>query len=197
MSGKAIFAFFAGAAIGSAVTWKLVKTKYEHKADEEIASVREYYAEREKPDQAPEEQREEPAATPTIKRTTEKPDLFEYARQIKESGYVTSDTHETEKGEEGNVRSDVPYAITQDEYGEIDDYDNASLTLYEDGTLVDEWGDVVHNVDELIGPDALTSSDEDPEDVYIRNDLTKTDYEIIRAIGTYAASNTYPPDDDE
>ena len=35
--------FLAGGAIGSLVTWKLVKTKYEQIADEEIDSMREYY----------------------------------------------------------------------------------------------------------------------------------------------------------
>ena len=37
------FIFAVGAAIGSAVTWKLVKTKYEKIADEEIESVKEVY----------------------------------------------------------------------------------------------------------------------------------------------------------
>ena len=35
--------FLAGGAIGSVVTWKLVKTKYEKFANEEIDSMREYY----------------------------------------------------------------------------------------------------------------------------------------------------------
>ena len=38
------FLFTAGAAIGSVVTWKLVKTKYEQIAQEEIDSVKEEYA---------------------------------------------------------------------------------------------------------------------------------------------------------
>ena len=36
--------FAVGAAVGSAVTWKLLKTKYEQIANEEIASVKETYA---------------------------------------------------------------------------------------------------------------------------------------------------------
>ena len=38
-----VFIFAVGAAIGSAVTWKLVKTKYEKIANEEIESVKEIY----------------------------------------------------------------------------------------------------------------------------------------------------------
>lgn len=192
MSGKAIFAFFAGAAIGSAVTWKLVKTKYEQLAEEEITSVREFYAEKE-----PKKAQEEPTVIPNSKWTSDKPDLFEYAKTIKDSGYVTSDDHEEEKGGEESVMSDVPYVITADEYGENEDYDAASLSYYEDDVLADEWGDVVYNREELIGSDALSNFDEDWNDVYIRNDLLKTDYEIIRTIGTYAENNTRTPDDDD
>ena len=36
--------FAVGALVGSAVTWKLLKTKYEQIANEEIASVKETYA---------------------------------------------------------------------------------------------------------------------------------------------------------
>ena len=36
-----ILIFAAGVAIGSAVTWKLVKDKYKKQADDEIASVKE------------------------------------------------------------------------------------------------------------------------------------------------------------
>ena len=39
-----ILIFAAGVAIGSAVTWKLVKDKYKKLADEEIASVKEVWS---------------------------------------------------------------------------------------------------------------------------------------------------------
>ena len=39
--------FTVGAAIGSAVTWKIVKTKYEQISRAEIESVRELYAKEE------------------------------------------------------------------------------------------------------------------------------------------------------
>ena len=52
---KKFFIFVAGAAVGSAVTWKLFKAKYEQIANEEIEEMREYYNRREK-------EREEAAA---------------------------------------------------------------------------------------------------------------------------------------
>ena len=39
-----ILIFAVGVAIGSAVTWKLVKDKYKKLADEEIASVKEVWS---------------------------------------------------------------------------------------------------------------------------------------------------------
>ena len=39
-----ILIFAAGVAIGSAVTWKLIKDKYKKLADEEIASVKEVWS---------------------------------------------------------------------------------------------------------------------------------------------------------
>ena len=48
MSNKliSIGAFVVGAAIGSVVTWKIVKTKYEQFAQEQIDSVKEVFARR-------------------------------------------------------------------------------------------------------------------------------------------------------
>ena len=44
--------FAAGAIIGSAVTWKYAKDKYEKIADEEIASVKEMYAKKKKTEES-------------------------------------------------------------------------------------------------------------------------------------------------
>ena len=44
-----VLTFAAGAVIGSAVTWKLVKTRYEQIAQEEISSVKDYYGKKFEP----------------------------------------------------------------------------------------------------------------------------------------------------
>ena len=43
---KIIFTFALGVAVGSVTTWKLIKTKYEQIAQEEIDSVKEVYSKR-------------------------------------------------------------------------------------------------------------------------------------------------------
>ena len=41
-----LFIFAAGACIGSAVTYKIIKTKYEQISNDEIESIREMYREK-------------------------------------------------------------------------------------------------------------------------------------------------------
>ena len=60
MSLNSVLIFTAGAVIGSLITWKLVKTKYENIANEEIASVKETFSkynkcENESEDEEPED----------------------------------------------------------------------------------------------------------------------------------------------
>ena len=54
-----IIIFAAGAAIGSAVTWKLLKTKYEQIAQEEIDSVKAVFSRREESDDSEEDEDED------------------------------------------------------------------------------------------------------------------------------------------
>ena len=83
-----VITFVAGVAIGSIVTWKFTKTKYEKIANEEIESVKEVFSKR--------------------KENTEKAEVKEYHTQIKDSGYDTAiDIEKTEKGEEMSMNDKV------------------------------------------------------------------------------------------
>lgn len=176
-----LFIFAAGAGIGSAVTWKIVKSKYEQIAQEEIDSVKEYYH-----DKYDNKDDSEPVEEPVgdgVKRVaglaadfkTEKPDLKDYANMIKEANY--SQEVETER----------PYVIQPLEYGEMDDYEVRSLVHYTDGVLVDENGEIVEDVDHVVGGGYAAHIGEHEEDVvHIRNDVTKTDYEILADPRSYS-----------
>ena len=73
--------FAAGAAVGSVVTWKLIKTKYEQLVQEEIESVREVYS-RDKSDKDIEEEEEETDPD------DESYDREEYEELVRGTGYV-------------------------------------------------------------------------------------------------------------
>ena len=175
-----ILIFAAGAAVGSAVTWKLLKTKYEQIAQEEIDSVKEVFSRREndvtigiKPSSD---------SKPIVK---EKPDLAEYAKMLKELKYTSDEVENEEKG--GNDTADGPYVISPDEFGEIDDYETVSLSYYEDGVLADDWDNEIEDVESLVGEESLSHFGEYEEDcVYVRNDRYKTDYEILMVLSKYS-----------
>lgn len=166
--------FTVGAALGSAVTWKLVKTKYERIAQEEIDSVKEEFSKRNK--ETVEEETEEIVVSEEMKK--------EYVDKIKELGY-SSDNDDVEEDEED--MGDKPYVIPPKEFDEIG-YKTVSLGYYEDGVLVTDDGRVVKNADRLIGnikPEKEFGEFED-DSVFIRNDRLKTDYEILRHEGKYS-----------
>lgn len=157
--------FVAGAAIGSLVTWKLVKTKYEQIAQEEIDSVKEVFS-----------KREEKSSEKDIDEDDSETESLEDI--IDESCYKTESTDKEEKKEMHN--SDRPYVITPEEFGDSD-YAIISLTYYTDGTVTNEKNKIVANVDELIGLDSLDHFGEYEDDsVFVRNDALQIDFEILK-----------------
>lgn len=157
--------FVAGAAIGSLVTWKLVKTKYERIAQEEIDSVKEVFS-----------KREEKSSEKDIDEDNSETESLEDI--IDESCYKTESTDKEEKKEMHN--SDRPYVITPEEFGDSD-YAIISLTYYTDGTVTNEKNKIVANVDELIGLDSLDHFGEYEDDsVFVRNDALQIDFEILK-----------------
>ena len=159
-----IFSFSVGAAIGSIVTWKLVKTKYEQIADEEIESVKEvFHREREELEKnyAPEE---------TDRYTTI---VNNYA------------SNENKEEEGGSDLMEVDYqeieVIPDDEFGDYQTYDSETLNYFSDGVLTDDRGNVIEDPEAMVGPDALDSFGEwDDNVVYVRNDHDACYYEIIK-----------------
>lgn len=194
MNFKTAIAFVAGVTIGSLATWKFAKDKYEKIANEEINSVMEQF-------KTPrfDENKVEPAEEEKPWRAT-KPDIMEYAAKIKEAKYALDQFDEKNKEEGGDesMESNKPYVISPEEFDELDDYEIRSLTYYEDGTLVDEDGFIVENVDELIGSDSLNTFGEYEDDsVFVRNDNLLTDFEILRDVRNYSDVHTMPPVEDE
>ena len=78
--------FAVGAAIGSAVTWKFVKTKYERIADEEIASVKERYSQRAESEEN--FKKLERGLKKTIDTLQKELDVHEHANIVQHEGYT-------------------------------------------------------------------------------------------------------------
>lgn len=173
-----LFIFTAGAAIGSAVTWNALKTKYEQIANEEIESVKRHYKMKEAGEQAV--KGFEDGLNGVEEETKDK--YESYAKR-----YLSDQDEKPEqkvKKEEEKVEK--PYVISPDEFGEIDEYEIISLTLYADGVLADDQGNIVDDVEGTVGKDSLNHFGEYEDDsVFVRNDERRCDYEILADALTY------------
>lgn len=169
-----LFVFAAGAAIGSAVTWKYLKDEYERIAQEDAKSVREtyakMYAETSKPGEddimidldelckEPEEEEDEETVT-----------LFNYGRILNDADYSKEE-----------LSRNRPYVISPEEFGDIDDYDTISITYFKDKVLAYLDLELVEDADDVIGLDSLNHFGQYEDDsVFVRNDMLKADYEIL------------------
>lgn len=151
--------FATGAAIGSVVAWRILKTKYDRLVNEEVDSVRKYYFNKYGPKDS-EEVIE--AATETVNQILDDQGYTCYSNTNKEVTDV-----------------ERPRVIAPEEFGEVD-YETISLTYYADGVLADDMDDPVDNVDDIIGLDSLNHFGEYEDDsVFVRNDRLKCDYEIL------------------
>ena len=160
------FIFAVGAAIGSAVTWRLLRKKYEKLADEEIESVKKIYSERY--DNNDQDDYEE---------IVDDDDVKDLADIISKNGY----SEESEVSELMNR----PYVISPDEYDE-NDYETETLYYYPDGVLTDVYDNPITDIEETVGKESLTRFGEYEEDsVFVRNDDLETDYEILLQADNY------------
>lgn len=179
-----IFIFAVGAALGSAVTWKFVETKYKKIADEEIASVKEKFGRGHRAEINPVDDAAEikPDKTDISKKEPEyKPseaDLIKLKEKIETNGYrdysIKKDNKKVE--EEDDME---PYVIPPEDF-DTEDYQVESLTYWNDGVLTDEFDNVVFDLPGTVGEDSLNHFGEYEDDsVFVRNDRTRTDYEIL------------------
>lgn len=159
-----------GGAAGTLVSWRILKTKYKKIADEEIESMKAVLAKKIADDSNETKEDAEPEEAPV--KCPKVPE--EYVELTKK--YTNGD-------ELGISEGQKPYTIDPDEFGDHDEYDTETLIYYADGVLAHFKGDVVEDVAGTVGTDALTKfgeNENDPDTVYVRNDIMRADYEILR-----------------
>ena len=164
-----------GVAIGSVVTWKFLKEKYELIAKEEIESVKaEYSLWKDEEDEKrisedlklDEDDEENASGVPSSL-------AAEYAKIIKENGYENE-----EKEDDDEVSK--PVVISPEDLYDVD-YPVVTLIYYADGVLTDDNDNIIEDIDDIIGEESLNTFGKYEDDtVYVRNDRTKCIYEILR-----------------
>ena len=181
--------FAAGAAVGSAVTWKVVKDKYERIAQVEIQAVRDFYKSKQNDslDGDTEEDEESDEEDDKPKPPTQREI---YAGVVKGLGYGEVSGENNEEEEDEDVTE--PYVISPSEYGELD-YETESLWYYEgNGVVTTYFHEVIDKDDipDMIGADFAEHFGEYEEDsVHVRNDRLKTDFEILRDLDAFSETS--------
>lgn len=204
-------AFATGAAIGSVVTWFVIKTKYEQIAQDEIDSVKEEF------DRLLELRKKEMTAVRNIIDANKNDDndadepvtetendenreqlMVDYNNIVRH--YTGSDDCEEENDKEGDdeVEDEVcldngPHVISPEEFGNETQYNAQPLDYFADGVLADAWG-VQLDVDDTIGEEALEHFGDYVDDVvHVRNDQNEIDYEVTRDPRTYSEARQLNP----
>lgn len=178
-----ILLFTTGAAVGSAVSWALIKTKYEKTIEdknEEIEFLRDRYSTSKAGKKVGEKIEE------GIEDGLNKPEeltVHDISEKVRELRYNNESYNEEEDEDDMNG----PVVIAPEESWE-QDYPVISLTYYEgDDVLADEHNKIIRNVDELVGSDFAEHFGEYEDDsVFIRNDKNKVYYEILKDYGSYS-----------
>lgn len=168
--------FTAGAAIGSAVTYILMKRKQE--------SVEEVYEEVEQDQNEEEPEKLEPPANDAKGFEFDR-EAVRYNKFVKSYG-GDSIPKEEKKKEVKDVER--PYVIAPEEFDEMDGYSSESLYYYADGVLTDEYDNAIDDADDIIGDDILEEfgSHKEYSSLYVRDDVRKVDYEILKDLSSYA-----------
>lgn len=190
---KAII-FISGVAVGSFVTWRLLKEKYIRQTQEEINEVREHYRKKK-------ESEEVTVDSNGTTETNEKPDLIAYAAKLTKNGYIDYTNPKSLVKSTGDMIDAVvqktneesldpvilndpsyqpPYIISPEDFAIDDEYTIVNLNYYIDGVLTDEDDNIVENVDDVVGLENLNHMGEYEDDaLHIRNENYKCEYEIL------------------
>ena len=187
-----VLLFTAGGAIGSLVTWKVLKTRYERIAQEEIDSVKETWAQMNRHDtDEPVEGRgmcDECDDEEYDDNAIEQMVMTDYTSLASKYSRGTGETTENDEEGERGTEDDVPYingpyVIDPSDFGDGNfEHELHCINYYSDGILADDWG-VILDIEETIGEDSLKHFGDYADDiVHVRNERLRIDYEVVEIV---------------
>ncbi len=155
--------FLCGAAVGAFLAWRYTKNKYEDILQEEIDSVKKAFSKK------------------SDENFNDKEPVSEYVPTEHDVSVLTDELNKSYiSPDEEKTKSDIPYIIPPEEFGEFEGYETISLTYYADGILADDNDVKIDDVEDIIGSESLEHFGEYEDDsVFVRNDRLKSDYEIL------------------
>lgn len=171
----AAVSFGVGAAVSGLTSWFIVRKRYEKRHQAEMDAVWEDLKNGRNVESEDESESEPTKAA--VEAVLEKPNLFDYAAKIKDLGYENSSDDEMTK------TNDRIYEIDRDEIDE-ELYDQIPITLYADGIFADDQDYPMRTVRGYF-PDDILKIMEGKDEVWIRNEIKKAEYDICRAPRTF------------
>ncbi len=181
--------FTTGAAIGSLVTWKIMKTRCDQHIREEVEAFK-----KEWPKYAGGSVKTEPVDWDDFEDDDEDEDE-EYDPDVIVDYHRIANRYDSAlNGEEGGGDDVVlcvngPVVITPDEFNSMEQgWSMYALTYYAgDGILADDWL-VEKDIEDTIGEEALECFGEhaDEDVVHVRNEQNEAHYEVVRDPRCYA-----------
>ena len=183
---KGLLIFAAGLAVGAVAGAVIVKNKALADAKAEIDEVREYYRESRGVKEVEEVKEKVEETIDHIQDLIEEHETKPKTEK-EHTNYNQIAKMYTSKNEFQTPMYDDPFVIVPSEFGENPEYDTETLTYFADGVLVDDVDDVIEEPDIVVGLENLKVFEEfGATSVYVRNDIYKTDYEIIRDDWNYS-----------
>lgn len=172
-----VFGTIIGAVGGVVVTNYICKGKEEVKIAEVTKEARDFYKDKyeKEVDQKAEQKAHEELVAPYIQHDIPEDRIFGNKFTVSETSYAQTDYRSIPV--DPNKNKPYLYLIDPDEAGEDPEFTPYSLEYYSDGNLVDEQGNVVEDPLGIAGDYLDDLSLENPE-IYVRNDVTKTEYDI-------------------
>ena len=183
---KGLLIFAAGLAVGAVAGAVLVKNKVLADAKAEIEEVRKYYRESRGVIEVEEVKEKVEETIDHIQDLIEEHETKSKTEK-EHTNYSQITKMYMAKDEYQAPMYDDPFVIDPSEFGENPEYDTETLTYFADGVLVDDVDDVIEEPDIVVGLENLKVFEEfGATTVYVRNDIYKTDYEIIRDDWNYS-----------
>ena len=199
--GLACFlSFVGGAALSGLAVWKILDKYYKARSDEEIASVKEHFTVpktadmtvfKELKEKYAKQKEESEKKLSLAEEAKHKPNIIEYTKTLKDNNYIDYSTidkkeepksgrYPWEKSESEKDNDMKPHVIEPEYYGENEEYDQVSMTLYADGILAYDDGDVIVEDEERLIGDALEHMGEFEDDaIHVIDKEKEIYYEIL------------------
>lgn len=116
-----------------------------------------------------------------------KPNESVFDPPVQQPDYQDDDEEEDEDGDDTDefYQERIDYreseVITEDEVGELRNYDTDNLTLYSDGWLVDDMFNVIEEPEDIVTPYQLKEFTNSRDDILcVRSFKLRTDYQIVK-----------------